>query len=254
MQVVLPFVVLNVAYFVSCRKISFVMMGAAFFSLYFAYQIVEPLRAYIGKNQIAGAMSVEMAIETLQNSRSMKDEVYLNSLPWGTQVVSRFDLTGMTAVGLSLDSMQSSVIEVRENMAKALYLAVPYAWIPRFLWPNKPINSTGVWFNQVALGQVNDVSTAVAMGPVAWFYILGGVGAVIIGFFLIGAFQAFMFDGFARSGVGGIIIFLSTLMVISTIPSDIAPALIGLIRQIPLAFIAQLVFLRAVKRKGYVQR
>lgn len=52
-----------------------------------------------------------------------------------------------------------------------------------------------------------------------------------------------MFEGLARAGAGGIVIFLAGASTLVTLPTDLGPALVGLLRLLPIAFVAQFMLL-----------
>jgi hypothetical protein len=247
-QIVMPFVLLAFAKFLATRTISLTYIGAAFVALFAAYQIIEPFRAYLGRDQSQGASSVSGVVEALSASQQQKHLMHETELSWGTQVVSRFDLTSMTVVGVAFAYSNPNAALKSAEFAESLYLALPYAFVPRALWPNKPIYASGVWFSNVVLGNLEDTTTSVAMGPIAWLYILGGSLGVAAGFFAIGLVQALIFEGFAKLGAGGFILFLSVAMPLATIPSDVGPVFIGMIRIMPIAFAAQTLLLRPAVR------
>jgi hypothetical protein len=82
------------------------------------------------------------------------------------------------------------------------------------------------------------------MGPIGYLYLAGGVMAVILGFASFGVLQALIFEGVARAGAGGMIIFLSVAGTLVLIPSAFGPAISGLLSLLPFAFLAQMLFLR----------
>lgn len=244
-QLVTPFVMLAFAKFIATRKISLAFIAAACVSLFVAYQVIEPFRAYIGSSQIQGASDVASMIEALQKSQEQKDLMHRSDLSWGTQVVSRSDLLGMTAVGIAFSTGTPLLSRKGEEFAESLYLSPALAYVPRALWPGKPSYASGVWFSNNALGKWNDTTTSVGMGPIAWLYILGGSVAVALGFLGIGMLQAIMFEGFGRAGAGGFIVFLAAMTPLVMIPTDVGPAWIGILRILPIAFVAQFFLLRA---------
>jgi len=243
-QIVMPFVMLTFSRFIATRRVSLAFVSAACAALFVAYQIIEPFRAYIGQNELQGASSVSNVLDALQKSQEQKDLIYFSSLPWGTRVVSRFDLTGMTSVGLAFANDSPLVAEKSAEFAESLYLAPLLAYVPRALWPGKPTYSSGVWFNNMVLGRMEDIATSVGMGPVTWLFIMGGIAGVALGFLGIGLVQAVMFEAFGRSGAGGFIVFLAAAPTLTMIPTDVGPAFIGMLQILPFAFIAQMVLLK----------
>jgi hypothetical protein len=126
------------------------------------------------------------------------------------------------------------------------------AFVPRFIWQNKPVYSRGVWFNQEVRGRWNDDRTSVGMGPIGFLYMAGGVVGVAMGFFALGLLQALIFEGIGRVGAGGLIIYLSVATTLVMIPSSFGLALAGVLRMLPIAFAAQWALLR--RRRGSPSR
>lgn len=247
-QIVMPFVMLAFSRFVATRKISMPFIAAACVALFVAYQVIEPFRAYIGNNDFRGASDMGKVLDALQQSQQQKEILHQSDQSWGTQIVSRFDLSGMTSVGIAFAKDNPLVDEKSAEFAESLYLSPVLAFVPRALWPDKPSYSTGVWFSNVVLGRMEDQTTSIGMGPVTWLYMLGGLMGVGLGFVAIGVVQALLFEGVARAGAGGFIVFLSAASALVMIPTDIGPVLIGMLRLLPIALVAQMVLLRPDRR------
>ncbi|MER8701681.1 hypothetical protein [Mesorhizobium sp. M1273] len=252
-QIVMPFVLLTMARFVATRQISLVYISLGFVAMILAYNVIEPYRVYLNNNSVVGTRDVGTLFEALQQSKEDQplDE---NDIPLGSQIISRFDLTGMTSVGLAHATYIGVDPEISSRMGESIYLSPILAFVPRFLWSGKQSYSTGVWFNQAIIGKLDDATTSVGMGPVTFLYFVGGVAGVAAGFALLGILQALIFEGLARSGAGGLIIYLSATTMLVMIPSDFGPALTGTLRIIPIAFVAQYLLLAADRPSGRFPR
>jgi len=77
------------------------------------------------------------------------------------------------------------------------------------------------------------------MGPIGYLYMAGGIFAVILGFTGFGMLQAIIFEGIGRGGAGGLIIYLSVASTLVGIPTSFGPAVTGVLRMLPLAFVIQ---------------
>ncbi len=66
------------------------------------------------------------------------------------------------------------------------------AFVPRILWPNKPIISGGSEFVTKYTGIQFSKSTSIASGSVLEMYVNGGIVIVVIGFMAMGVFLAFL--------------------------------------------------------------
>lgn len=243
-QVVMPFVLVAIARFVATRQISIAYIAAACVAVIVAYQVIEPFRYYLARNSLQGQGDIGSLIGTLQESYEQKNLMLKQDIPLASQILSRSDLTGMSAVGIAFSTGNPSIDLKREEFFESLYLSPILAYVPRALWPGKPIYTSGIWFNNVVLGDIENTTTSVGMGPVTWLYIMGGTLGVTLGFLGLGFVQALLFEGVGRSGAGGFIIFLSTFSVLTQIPTDFGPALTGMLRILPIAAAAQFILLK----------
>jgi len=243
-QVFMPFVYYGIAYFVATKRIPVVAVVAAGVALVISYQVIQPYRTYLYENNVGGRADVGILMDALEESGRQKDELTNTDQTMGTQIFSRFDLLGMTAAGLSYAEAGRINAEEQSRFGQGIVLAPVMAYIPRAIWKDKPVFATGVWFNQNVLGRSDDVSTSVGMGPVTYLYYAGGAIAVFFGFAFFGAFQAVLFEGVARSGFGGLLVYFGVANSLVFIPSDFGPMLGGVLKILPLVVAAQYVLLQ----------
>jgi hypothetical protein len=244
-QVVIPLLVMGLAYFLATHRIPVRFLVMSFFALILAYEVVEPFRSYLAQQNQAPT-SIEEAIGALNNSYQLRDQLrHSEEGARAGDIAERFDIAGMTM--LAIDYVEHGDLQryERREFQNSILLAPVLAFIPRVVWPEKPSYSVaGVWFNQNVLGSRYDQRTSVGMGPIGYLYLAGGVMAVILGFASFGVLQALIFEGVARAGAGGMIIFLSVAGTLVLIPSAFGPAISGLLSLLPFAFLAQMLFLR----------
>jgi hypothetical protein len=252
-QLVMPFIMLFIAQFLATRRINpaFVVMGVA--ALFVAYLVIEPYRAYLGAAGLTGKAGVQTLADAMQSSRRDLADFSGSGDPLTTQIATRFDLTLMTALGLQAADAATLDDALISNMAESIYLSPILAFMPRFIWSEKGSYTTGGWFNQLVLGAADNDATSVAMGPVAYLYFMGGIFGVVAGFLAIGFIQAMIFEGVARVGAGGVIIYMSAISTLVMLPSDVGPALTGMLRILAIAFVVQMALLMPdASRKGGV--
>lgn len=244
-QIVMPFLIAAIASFVATRRVSLKYIVFAVLALYAAYQTVEPYRAYLGKTDNRPtdiASFIAGYKEAIVNRDLYMDD---GAAPLASQISARMDLLCMSAVAIRYTESLQFDGTIRAKLQESILLSPLLAFIPRAIWTGKEIYSTGTWFAQAVLGRPSTSQTSIAMGPIGFLSIAGGTLAVVVGFFAIGALQALMFDGLARSSAGGFIIYISAAAFLFKIPTDIGPALTGTLRMLPIAFAAQLVLLSA---------
>lgn len=250
-QMVFPFIVAALAHFLAARRIPKAFLFMAVIALIGSYSVIEPFRSYLnlmGDNRPRGVIEAVMAVATAYN---MRDQfVRNNDISRGETIVSRFDLSGMTSTGVEFVRRGDLQPELRQDLQDSILLAPLLAYVPRAVWHSKPSYAPGVWFNQTVLGRWHDTGTSVGMGPIAYLYMAGGVLMVCLGFALWGVIGALLFDGLARSGAGGLIIFLSVAFQLVIIPTAFGPVVTGILRMVIVAFVAQWILLRPSRRRA----
>jgi len=98
-------------------------------------------------------------------------------------------------VGAAVNYLQNG----REKFAEGETIVQSFfGFIPRILWPDKPITAGGSSQITQYTGIIFSTGTSIGMGPVMEFYINFGTPLVLIGFMLFGALIAF-FDAAAKA-------------------------------------------------------
>lgn len=243
-QVVFPFVIAGYAYFLATRRMPVHFIATAVAALIMAYVVIEPFRSYIG---LRGQPPTSMAeaVDVIGTAFAMRDQLsHESDITRAEAIVSRFDLSGMTALATDYVDRGELASERRLEFQDSILLAPILAYVPRAIWQNKPSYSPGVWFNQTVRGRWHDTSTSVAMGPIGYLYMAGGVVGVILGFLGFGMLQSLIFEGIGRAGVGGLIIYLGVASTLVMIPTSFGPAVTGVLRMLPIVFVAQWILLR----------
>jgi hypothetical protein len=243
-QMVVPMAIFTLAHFLVYKKIHLFHIFALFLLLNTAYAVVEPFRGYLAE-QSKVPSSFGEAVDALNSSYQNRENINASENARAQQMAERFDISGMTTLAIEFVQKGNLDVSERREFQYAIILAPVLAYVPRFVWQDKPsYSNVGVWFNQVVLGRRTDETTSVGMGPIGYFYFAGGIMAVIVGFAGFGVIQALMFEGVARAGAGGLIVYLSVASTLIDIPAAVGPSISGLLSLLPFAFVAQLLFLR----------
>lgn len=243
-QIVFPFVLAGFAYFIATRRIPLRFIAYAAVALVVAYAVIEPFRAHLGLRQ-QPPDSIAEAVQALGTAIELREQLsHASNISRAEAIAQRFDLLGMSALAVDHVDQGNLQGDMRREFQDSILLAPILAYVPRAIWPNKPSYSQGVWFNQNVRGRWQDEGTSVGMGPIGYLYMAGGIMVVAAGFLGFGFLQALIFDGIARGGAGGLIIFLSVARVLVQIPTSFGPAVTGVLRMLPIAFVTQLIFLR----------
>ncbi|SEK11249.1 hypothetical protein MAA5396_04720 [Marinovum algicola] len=249
-QAVFPFVIAGFAYFLTHRRLPVGFLAMALLALVVAYAVVEPFRGYLAlRGEPPG--SVVEAVETLETAFRLREQVtqqHDNTV--AERVAERVDLSGMSMLALDYVDRGNLQDHRRREFQNSILLAPILAYIPRAVWPNKPsFQDVGRWFNQRVRGHWWDETTSVGMGPIGYLYVTGGILGVILGFALFGGLQALIFEGFGRAGAGGLIVYLSVAANLVMIPSAFGPVVTGVLRMLPIAFVAQMLLIRPAPRR-----
>ncbi|MEM6532610.1 MAG: hypothetical protein AAF654_08295 [Myxococcota bacterium] len=242
-QFVFPFLIVVAARFVATKRVSTGYLHLAALALFVAYQTVEPYRAYLGQ-AFERPDSILQIVEGYKEAFDNRERyASQEGASFVQQLASRLDVLGASSIAVKFADEGLAKGGMREKLQRSIFLAPILAFVPRAIWTGKESYNTGTWFAQRVLKRPSTSRTSIGMGPVGFLSIAGGRLGVFIGFFALGCLQAIFFDGFARSGAGGFVIFLGVANFLIIVPSDFGPALTGALRLIPFAFLAQFVLL-----------
>ncbi|PZX45757.1 hypothetical protein LY56_01317 [Roseinatronobacter thiooxidans] len=249
-QIVFPFLIAGFAYFIVNRRMPIYFFGFAAVALIMAYVVIDPFRAHLGLRGAPPA-SITEAVDAFSTAFSMREDLaHASDITRAEAIVSRLDLSGMTALAIDYVDRGSLSAEQRQKFQESILLAPILAYVPRAIWQDKPSYSPGVWFNQNVRGRWNDSSTSVAMGPIGYLYMAGGSFGVALGFLGFGMLQALIFEGIGRARAGGLIIYLGVAATLVMIPTSFGPAVTGVLRMLPIVFVVQWLLLSASRRSA----
>lgn len=243
-QVVMPIIILGVAYYMARGRLSFFLVVLSFVMLVAAFQTIEPFRRARYADPTFDSSSLTSIVGTFwKAATSPEDYIRPKDDTTFAEIASRTDLITFTAIGFDY-SHSSELNEYAPRFATDLLLIPLNAFVPRFLWAGKSVANDGWWFDAYVLGSGPETRSSVAMGPVAYLYFGGGLLLVLAGFYFIGMMQRVAFSAFVPLGLGGWLIFLATLPTLALMPSNVAAALTGLLRLLPFLILAQLWVIR----------
>ncbi|MGX1308045.1 hypothetical protein AB7M35_002803 [Amorphus suaedae] len=243
-QVVMPVIILGVAYYMARGRLSIGLIILSFVMLVAAFQTIEPFRRARYADPTFDSSSLTSIVSTFwKAATSPEDYVRPTDDTTFADIAARTDLITFTAISLDY-SHSAELNEYAPRFAADLLLIPLNAFIPRFLWAGKTVVNDGWWFDAFVLGRGPETRSSVAMGPVSYLYFAGGFGMVLVGFYVIGVLQRIAFSAFVPLGLGGWLIFLATLPTLALIPSNVAAAMTGLLRLLPFLVLAQLWVIR----------
>jgi len=234
--VIFPVAILFVCYYLVHKKIHKGFIVATIILLVAAYTIIEPFRI------------IRMRDANFQSSpgyiaSSMMDAYSLNKsrkIVYGdedifTSIVTRNNY--LLAAAKAVDFSDNSGLDTQSpDFLEKIYTVPLQAFIPRIFWRSKPVEDFGKWFSVVVWG--GTPTTSVAMTPIGFLYFAGGITAVLIGFFVFGIMQRFIWN-FYLGGGGQLLIYFGFLSSVILIDSSINGTLVSWIRNFPIIIILQ---------------
>jgi hypothetical protein len=203
-EIIIPIVIAILTWFLSTRQIPrLILITGLLFYLVFA-----PINAYLRNDfQSVSVQPIQFQnyvdiASNLINSLATNGEFLTNTL---AATIGRLDLLGISST--LINGVDKGFIS---NTNGASFLTFVYAFIPRIIFPSKPINTE--LYNPNYLGRItgviasNDFDTSIAFGASAELYLNLKIPGVILGMFALG----YMFKSFYE------------LIVQTSEPSDLA--------------------------------
>jgi hypothetical protein len=108
-------------------------------------------------------------------------------------------------------------------------LAIPTYLVPRALWPDKPIITSGRWLSSTYFGYDSATVNSAAATLYGHLYIFSGWSGAILGSVLLGLLLAFVAKNTLGAGLGSILIALVPVYV--HVGSDYTSEVLGIIQQ-----------------------
>ena len=244
--VILPALIVGVCAYSVRGRVPLLVAPALALGLFGAYAIIQPFRAARFRELDFDGTSVSSIVETFEASR---DPVYDPNDPDGPVVsttaslFARLSDVGPAARGIEFAERWQVLPEGSPNFLVDIFLSPLYSFVPRVLWPSKPVNDVGLWYTQVVMGEATTSSTA--MYPVTYLNFAGGLVAVVLGFFVVGVIQSVIFHGFVAHGGAALFVIVCLLGSIGTIDSVFYAFFISLLRNLPLLLVLQWSLFRA---------
>ncbi len=242
LQVVFPFVTVLLVSFLAKNRLPRLLLAAAILSFVLSYQLVGSFRSARYNDPNFRNTSVTSIFQTalgLQAGDAASGTV--KKVPVGLRIAARLNATAVASRAVEFRD-QGRVISEDPKFLENLLLAPAYALIPRMLWPSKPYEDLGQWFNEIVLG--HSFQSSVGMSPVGYLYFAGGVLVVLAAFFLVGVWQRLLYEEFLFAGSGSLIIFVGMLMPLVKMPHSFYALIVYVIRMVPLLLIAQFALFR----------
>ena len=239
--IIFPAAILFICYYLVNKKFHVGFIVASIILLVAAYTIIEPFRIIRMRDAnfqsspgyIASSMMDAYSLNKSRKIISGDDNVFTN-------IVSRSNY--LVAAAKAVDFADNSVLDSQApDFLEKIYTVPLQAFIPRIFWRSKPVEDHATWFSVVVWG--GTATTSVAMTPIGFLYFAGGISALLIGFFVFGIMQRFVWN-FYLGGGGQLLIYFGFLSSVILIDSSINGTLVNWIRNFPIIIILQTFLLK----------
>lgn len=234
--VLTPMIVVILCRYMAGRGISpsHVLAGVVLLSL--AYAVIEPFRQSYNAQGRGGTSDFASLATMLAARDSVSEGDPLTAADLFRQVALRMNLSNIGAYGIDYANDPDRHLPDDPRFLNNILLSPAMAFIPRAVWPSKPLADSGQWYTHRVLGK--QIKSSTAMGPVSFLYMAGGVTAIVVFFLIIGMMQRALlvwFNPFAS--FGGAMVYLVLLGNLAFINSAIDSLFVTMIREVPLILI-----------------
>ena len=236
LAVLTPIIVVILCRYMAGRGISRSHVLAGVVLLPLAYAVIEPFRQSYNSQGRGGASDFASVATMLVANVSVSEGDPLTAASLFQQVTLRANLSNIGAHGIDYADDPARHSSDDPEFLQNILMAPAMAFIPRTVWPSKPLANSGEWYTKQVLWLQMNSSTA--MGPVSFLYMAGGVTAVVVFFLIIGMMQRALFVWFNPfTSFGSSVIYLAMVGNLSFINSAIDSMFVTIIREVPLILI-----------------
>ena len=152
-----------------------------------AYVIIEPFRQSYNAQGRGGAPDFASVATMLVASDSVSEGDPLTAASLFQQVALRMNLSNIGAHGIDYADDPARHSPDDPKFLQNILMSPVTAFIPRAVWPSKPLANSGQWYTNQVLGK--QINSSTAMGPVSFllpWQAGGGGGAMAYSSLIIG--------------------------------------------------------------------
>jgi len=251
-QTVFPIIVVGMIYYIFKRKLPWKWVAVMLLILPLSYQVIEPFREYrlyrldFQNKDLTEIAEVVGRMFIIVGSNN--DEIYVPNVEG---FFKQLNLTKFAAGAIAhRDNLRLD--ETDPQFISRIVMSPLYAYIPRIVWPQKPVSNLGLWYNIKVRGMPENTLSSVGMSPVGYLYLGGGIVAIVIVFWVIGIIQRICFECLTNSGIGAWIVYFGLLYNLVVINSAVDSIFVGLFRFFPILILAQLILLRKTNSRQII--
>lgn len=182
--VVMTFIIIFIANYLSTRIINLKLGGICFCALAIAYALVNPYREYlIYSGEIP--TSITNIITCITKGVILQNQVITNEdVSVLDEIMSRFSTLPELAAFIEYKDKFGLRVPRDPDFLYLCYTIPAQLLVPRFLWPNKPVNDLGVWWvSNTVVGNMSNSSSA--FGPVGFLYLTFDALAIVLGYIAV---------------------------------------------------------------------
>ena len=242
-QAVTPIIIIAICqYLVTSR---FDKKWLVYFAIMYsvAFAIIQPFRSARNADQNFTGTSIEEIVTTMKGAQDLNLQSSSDAVPFALSIASRSNLTWIGSFGLEFADSGLTSADAPKFLENII-MAPLHAWIPRFIWNDKPLSNIGLWYNQVVMGMSHFSSTG--MGPVTYLYFAGGGIAVFFGFFLVGCMQRVLFFLLQPwRTIPGACVFFGMASAVTLIDSAFDSMIVSFFRDIPIYLVAMFLIFKS---------
>ena len=245
--VIMPLILCFITYYLVNNKIHKGFIAAVIIFITIAYLIIEPfrmLKSHDPNFKSTPANIVNTMVDAYILNKSIK------IVPGAENIFESIISRNAYLLGAAKSIQYSDIQGLRPkdpDFLEKIYTIPIQAFIPRFLWSNKPIEDHSTWYSVNVWG--SQETSSVAMTPIGFLYFAGGYLIIALGFFVIGIFQKTLWQ-FYLAGGGQLLIFLALLNTVVLIDSAFNGMIVTWLRLLPMLIIVQYYILKKTNIKS----
>jgi len=206
MSTIAPVIAFIIAAFLGKESVS-VLMKKSLFPIYGLLISVIIVFSFLGqiRNKVSGYEKINSVLTEL--NRSVLEESEKEEIEGEQEESFEARVSNINQTSQVVEVVEEDGYYMGETMA---YLS--YAFIPRFIWKDKPVIAQGIWF-AVRIGKANiqeggGANNSINMTSAGELFLNFGWMGVMVGMFIIGALCAYMwqisgFSGHVSNILGG---------------------------------------------------
>ncbi|MEO8403100.1 MAG: hypothetical protein ABI480_00840 [Chitinophagaceae bacterium] len=236
-----PFLIILIAYYYVSRRIGLVSLFMVGVSTYLAFTIVLDFKNYVlGKEFLRPTNTIEVVSNFNENQNRFV-----------TTKKGRYDLnSALNATLISVTFVPETAVAIRQRDKIGMdgltnpnifitILKFPLdAFVPRFIQGENEF-PWGFWFKEEVIEVNKGLKYSVAMSPIGWLYMGGGIWLVLAGFWFYGVLLKFAYPFILQKSLFSVLTYIMLLSTLYNLDSIYSNALIYTCRYV---FIYPIIF------------